>query len=104
MGNSIKKYRSYFEQIEYLSTPNNLGEYQQVGEYKNYISHDLLQTQLALSIGMNVPLTKRFSINAEVSIASIWENRLKTYSSAASLIYFNLAASGGIRYSFGKRE
>ena len=60
-----------------------------------------ISTQLGLSFGMDVPLTKRFSLNAEISIAGFYDRSLTDAFSSFTLMS---AASGGIRYRFGKRE
>lgn len=64
-----------------------------------------INAQLALSFGMDVPITKRFSINAEVSFAGIYE-RLSGEASYYPLSFVHLQStiSGGLRYSFGKRN
>ena len=56
--------------------------------------------QLAISFGMDVPITKRFSINAEVSWATIFD-KSPNYSTIS--MGFFPSVSGGLRYSFGKR-
>lgn len=60
-----------------------------------------INTQLALSFGMDVPITKRISINAEIGLAGIYQHSLDYPS---SIITFHPNVSGGLRYSFGKRE
>lgn len=51
--------------------------------------------QLYATLGMDVPVTKRFSINCEVNLSL-------TYHEAFSSMSFPLTVSGGLRYSFGK--
>lgn len=62
-----------------------------------------INAQLGLSFGMDVPLTKRLSINAEIAFAGIY----KRFSGSAeyyplNIITFQPSLSGGLRYSFGK--
>jgi len=60
-----------------------------------------VNAQLALSAGMDVPLTKRFSINAEIGFAGIYRKILDN--SFTSIITLYPSVSGGLRYSFGKQ-
>lgn len=61
-----------------------------------------INAQLSLSFGMDVPISKRFSINAELSFAGIY-NRTLDSPTPFSIITLQPSVSGGIRYSFGKR-
>lgn len=63
-------------------------------------STNAINAQLALSFGMDVPITKRFSINAEVACAALYR---KSFNYQYTGIYFQPSFSGGLRYSFGKR-
>lgn len=67
----------------------------------NLTKSSAINAQLALSFGMDVPITKRFSINAEVSWATIFD-KSPNYSTIS--MGFFPSVSGGLRYSFGKRE
>ena len=60
-----------------------------------------INAQLGLSFGMDVPITKRFSINAEIGVMGVFTNSL-TY--GYSRIDLLSSVSGGVRYQFGKRE
>ena len=53
-----------------------------------------INAQLALSFGMDVPISKRFIINAELGMAAIY---------AWSTINLQGSVSGGLRYQFGVR-
>ncbi len=61
---------------------------------------EAINAQLGLSFGMDVPLTKRFSINAEIGFAGYYSRSL-TYQ--LSIITLQPTVSGGVRYRFGKR-
>ena len=60
-----------------------------------------INTQIALSFGMDIPLTKRLSLNAEIGVANIYE---KSSSYPTVTMDFYPSVSGGLRYQFGKRE
>lgn len=60
-----------------------------------------LQAQLALSFGMDVPISKRFLINAEVGLVG---NLAKNMAQNGLSAEVTMAFSGGFRYQFGKRE
>ncbi|MDG1330853.1 MAG: hypothetical protein P8P74_00875 [Crocinitomicaceae bacterium] len=60
-----------------------------------------INAQLGISFGMDIPLTKRFSINAEIAFAGIYK---KSLDYPQSFIDLQGNVSGGLRYSFGKRE
>lgn len=60
-----------------------------------------LNAQLGLSVGMDVPISKRFSINAEIGLAGIFRNSF-TYD--YSIINLSGTVSGGLRYQFGARN
>lgn len=62
---------------------------------------ETLQTQLGLSFGMDVPISKRFLINAEVGLVG---NLAKNMSQNGLSAEVTMAFSGGVRYQFGKRE
>lgn len=55
--------------------------------------------QLFMTFGMDIPISKRFSINCEAN--GVLSNRLITNSNDRST-GINLSVSGGLRYSFGK--
>lgn len=59
-----------------------------------------INAQLGLSFGMDVPITKRFSINAELGFTGVYSQHLEYNYSIISL---QGMISGGLRYSFGKR-
>jgi hypothetical protein len=59
-----------------------------------------INAQLGLSFGMDVPLSKRFSVNAQLGLTALYQNNLDyNY----SIITLQGTVSGGLRYSFGKR-
>ncbi len=60
-----------------------------------------INTQLGLSFGMDVPISKRLSINAEIGFAGILTNSL-TYDYSTIDLFGSV--TGGLRYQFGKRE
>lgn len=60
-----------------------------------------INTQLGLSFGMDVPISKRLSINAEVGFSGILTNSI-TYDYLTLDLLGNI--SGGLRYQFGKAE
>ena len=86
------------------SMPNQnpyLYEWEEINSMNELTNTSSVNGQLALSFGMDVPLSKRFSINAEMSIAGIYVSS-KDYSfTTISMIG---SFSGGLRYQFGKRE
>lgn len=60
-----------------------------------------INTQIAVSFGMDVPISKRLSINTEIGFAG----NLTQYSTFNStMTYLIPSISGGLRYQFGKRE
>jgi hypothetical protein len=60
-----------------------------------------LQAQLAFSFGMDVPISKRFLINAEIGlIGNLAKNAAQNGLSAE----ITMAFSGGVRYQFGVRK
>lgn len=72
-----------------------------VSSMESLYSGRTLSTELAISFGMDVPITKRFSINAELGLLTAYRRSL-TYS--GSFFDQHLSVSGGLRYSFGKRD
>ena len=60
-----------------------------------------LKAELVLSAGMDVPLTNRFSVNAELGLRTFYR---KSLNSESSFLSQRMYVSGGLRYSFGKRE
>lgn len=60
-----------------------------------------LKVELVLSAGMDVPLTNRFSVNAELGLSTFYR---KSLNSESSFLSQRMYVSGGPRYSFGKRE
>lgn len=62
---------------------------------------DYLHTRVALSFGMDVPITTRIVINAEASFAAVFRNNLNN---SSFYIYLKPAISAGFRYRFGKSD
>ncbi|MFK7787526.1 MAG: hypothetical protein AB8B56_20550 [Crocinitomicaceae bacterium] len=61
-----------------------------------------LRTELALSFGVDVPITKRLLINGEIGLSTNLQTSLDNSESA--FIYQQFYLSGGLRYSLGKRK
>lgn len=72
----------------------------QSSDYSDYISR-AINAQLGLSFGMDVPISKRFSINAEIGLTGIYSRSLDYPTTIINLLG---SVSGGLRYSFGKRK
>ena len=70
---------------------------------EDYSSHSIraINAQLGVSFGVDVPIYKRFSVNAEIGFVGIYQQLLEQ---STSIITLFPTASGGIRYSFGKRH
>ena len=95
----------------YLSTYSNPAGGENIPGSNPYITQissaeeihelSLFGSQLALSFGMDVPISKRFSINAELGMAGIYSHSL---TSALSTINLFGSVSGGLRYQFGVRK
>lgn len=79
----------------YFPNPNLV-----VSSSENSFTSNSINVQAGLSFGMDVPITKRFSINAEVTFAAIYE---KSFDYSTSYIFLRSSLSGGLRYCFGKR-
>ncbi|MDG1330852.1 MAG: hypothetical protein P8P74_00870 [Crocinitomicaceae bacterium] len=73
----------------------------EISSTESYYSNRTLSAELAVSFGMDVPITKRISINAELGLVTAYRRSL-TYS--GSFFDQHLSVLGGLRYSFGKRE
>ena len=73
---------------------------QEINASTTVINTRAINAQLALSFGMDVPITKRFLINVELGFAGIYQNSLNY---PTSIITFRPSISGGLRYQFGKR-
>lgn len=76
------------------------GSEQVSSEMSNFDSK-WLSTKVELTFGMDVPLTKRLLLNAEISLSSFYDRSLTDSFSSFTLMP---TASGGIRYQFGKQE
>jgi hypothetical protein len=78
-----------------------LYDWEEINSANDLTNTNAVNGQLALSFGMDVPLSKRFSINAEIAIAGLYQNSLDNSFSSINMIG---SFSGGLRYQFGKRE
>lgn len=74
---------------------------EQVSSEMSNSDSNWLSTQVGLTFGMDVPLTKRLLLNAEISLSSFYDRSL---TDSFSSFTFIPTASGGIRYQFGMRE
>lgn len=61
---------------------------------------NIIQTQIALTFGMDVPISKRFLINAEVGLIGNYAKGIDNNASYSEVI---VGFSGGVRYQFGVR-
>ena len=61
----------------------------------------ILQMQVALTFGMDVPISKRFLINAEVGLIGNYAKGIDNNASYSEVI---VGFSGGVRYQFGVRK
>jgi hypothetical protein len=83
------------------STVNNQIYSYEISFSESVLTTKSLRTELVLSFGVDVPLIKRFSINAEVGLSTNLQTSLDKTESPFLFQY--LYASGGVRYSFGRR-
>jgi len=74
---------------------------QEIDFTETYYSNRSIRTELAFSFGLNAPFSERLSINAEIGLSTYIQSSLTNNEST----FFNqfVYASGGLRYSFGKR-
>ena len=77
-----------------------LYEWSEINSTYQLTQTSAINAQLALSFGMDVPISKRFSINAEVGFAAMY---YRSIDYPSSYIHMVPSVSGGLRYSFGKR-
>lgn len=82
-------------------SPNGTGSYELLASNGTNHMYGVLHSQLALSFGIDAPITKHFAINVEASLAGFHSNNL---SSKYDYLYLVPSISGGLRYSFIKRE
>lgn len=85
----------------YPSAHSYIGYGEEISSNHVTNSSNAINAQLGLSFGMDVPITKRFSINAEIACAALYR---KSFNYQYSGIYFQPSFSGGLRYLFGKKE
>ena len=71
-----------------------------ISSSENFTNSRGINASLGLSFGMDVPITKRLSINAEQALAGIYQ---QSFNYIMSFIHLQPTISGGLRYSFGKR-
>lgn len=90
---SIQDSLNFFPYYQY-------GFSEEIGSTEFTANSRAINAQLALSFGMDVPISKRFSINAELGFAGIYSRSLN-YSTA--IIRLVPSISGGLRYQFGKK-
>ena len=106
LGFGVQKQRSTYRSTTYSNpgTGENIPGYNtEISEVSSTIQlyeSSEINSQLALSFGMDVPISKRLSINAELGFAGMF-SRSMTYDYSR----FNLfgSVSGGLRYQFGVR-
>lgn len=108
LGTSFEQQRSNYYNVTYSvenpdgTEPNIYGsQWTVINSLVSENSYRAINAQLALSFGMDVPITKRFSINAELAMAGMYSKQLN-YS--FSSIHLQPSISGGLRYGFGKKE
>lgn len=61
-----------------------------------------LRTELALSFGVDVPLTKRLLINGELGLSTNLQTSFN--GSESAFLYQQVYISGGVRYALGKKR
>lgn len=81
--------------------PSYHQDWNEISSNYNEYRADAVNVQLGLTFGMDVPLTKRFSINAEIGLAGYYSRHLDYQ---LSVITLQPTVSGGVRYRFGKKE
>lgn len=81
--------------------PHYFLDWDELSSSQNTIQMKAISAQLGLTFGMDVPLTKRFSINAEIGMLGHYRQNLDYQTSIITLLP---TISGGVRYRFGKRE
>ncbi|MCJ8290690.1 MAG: hypothetical protein HRT58_13580 [Crocinitomicaceae bacterium] len=82
--------------IQYPDHVYGFGE--EISSSQNITHQRVVNAQIGLSFGMDVPISKRFSINAELGLAGLYANGF-----SYSTIRLIGSVSGGLRYQFGKR-
>lgn len=80
---------------------SNFWQNEEISSSELHQNARIVQTQLALSFGMDVPISKRFTINAEVGLLGNFVDYINSYRNYAEVL---VGFSGGVRYQFGKRE
>lgn len=108
VGFGFNRQRGWSDKVEYVVEADSMGNLQNPmiapWEYQSSTYSESLYRainfQLGLSFGMDVPISKRFSINAEIGLSAIYDQSLD-YS--FKTIYMGGSISGGVRYAFGKR-
>ncbi len=107
LGFGVQKQRSTYRSTTYSNTgtgeniPGYNTEISEVSSTFQLYESSEINSQLALSFGMDVPISKRFSINAELGFAGIYSRSL-TYDYSSITLFGSV--SGGLRYQFGKRS
>ncbi|MFK7787527.1 MAG: hypothetical protein AB8B56_20555 [Crocinitomicaceae bacterium] len=109
VGFGFDRQNSLLSNATYSVETDSLGNlqdpYLSAWEYQNSdfteSTNRAVSAQLSLSFGMDVPISKRFSINAEIGLTAGYRHSL-----SYSINYIDLigSVSGGLRYSFGKRS
>lgn len=95
-------FTSTYSVSDSISSPNPyMYQWNELASSHLHSRTNAVNAQLGLSFGMDVPITKRFSINAELGFAGVYSKHLDyNY----TIITFQGMVSGGLRYSFGKRS
>ncbi len=107
LGFGLQKQRDNYWSTTYSNpgigenVPGFNSEIVEVSSVSQMYESSEINSQLALSFGMDVPISKRLSINAELGFAGMFSRSL-TYD-FSSLDLFG-SVSGGLRYQFGMRK
>jgi hypothetical protein len=85
------------------TNPPNHYMWEEISSIHEQNRTNAINAQIGASFGMDVPISKRFSINAEVAFSGMYERSIET---SYPYTYITLlgSVSGGLRYQFGKRE
>lgn len=106
LGFGLQKQRDNYSSITYSNTgageniPGFNTEITEVSSTTQLYESSEINSQLALSFGMDVPISKRLSINAELGFAGMF-SRSMTYDFSRIDLFGSV--SGGLRYQFGVR-
>jgi hypothetical protein len=107
LGFGLQKQRDYYTSTTYSNPgigeniPGFNTEIEEVSSVSQLHESSEINSQLALSFGMDVPISKRLSINAELGFAGMLSRSL-TYD--FSIIDLFGSVSGGLRYQLGVRK